>query len=245
MRYFYRGLLIGYLLKEKVNEVCSFLVINAINIVHKLNSSINKEPVKCKCVSEVSFVVKVTNNSLFNEIFHQKFFQPGWKYFNNKNTLKIELPEDTIKEIKESLTSDMTINELFDIKDKDSEYIMSLDLPLFESFGKVYMYFTYYIDSQKFMNVYSLTDTISKSHFNVIKMENPFENVLCASVKCANKKIEYVTNHLKLFSNNRTSLTPELMLLNSDKFNIETETTKLVVIYNKLIKEYSSNDLII
>ena len=233
MKPFYRGLLLGILLKEKINEVCKFLLINGINTVHIIKSKIikNNLPENDK-IYKVNFVVKITDQPLFEEIFNGKF-QPGWKYFNHKKVLKIEIPD------KINIPNEMKVSDLFELKEND-EHVITLDVPLFETFGKIYLYFTYFIDSQKFINVYTLDNIISKNDF-VPKIMS--KNILCASVKCKNSKIEYISNYLKLFYNNQT-ITPEMVLLNYDKLNIDINESKLLVIRDKSIREYSHDEII-
>jgi hypothetical protein len=247
MKSFYRGLLVGILLKEKITEICSFLFINGINTIHVIKLLLFKNELNKICKTNI--VIKITNETLFEETFHGKFqsgwkyfndkkvlkIQPGWKYFNDKKVLKIEMEDNIInKEIKE-----IKISDLFELKDKD-ENIISLDIPFFETFGKVYIYFTYFVDSQKFINVYSSSMTISKNDFIPKIIEN--KNILCASLKYKDKT-EYISNYLKLFYNNDV-ITPELILMNYDKLDIPIEETKLIIIKDKLIKEYAYNEVI-
>lgn len=237
---FYRGLLLGFLLKENVKKTFKFLVFNGLNLAHRLNSVFLKnELIKKDQISKIEFIVKITDEDLFREIFHNKL-QPGWKYFNNKKVLKIEISDDIIDYLNKNT---IDYSNLFELKDSDNEHLISLNIPLFEKFGNVFLYFTYYIDSQKFINVYSDLTTISKNDFILIKPNN-FNNILCTSIKY-NNKIEYISNYFKLFYNNNTILTSELILMNYDKLNIDIENSKLIIIKDKSIKEYSYTDEII
>ena len=88
MKPFYRGLLLGYILKEKINDVIQFVVFNGLNVIHKIRS--RKHSKLENGINKINFVLKITNKDLFNEIFDRK--NPSWwKFFPEKNVLKIEL----------------------------------------------------------------------------------------------------------------------------------------------------------
>jgi hypothetical protein len=239
MKPFYRGLLAGIVLKEKINDVCKFLLINGINAIHVINSMFKNKIKENENISKIDFIVKITDETLFEEIFHGKL-QPGWKYFSNKKILKIELPEDILDFINTKIDT-IKVSDLFELKEIEEEHLISLDVPLFESFGKIYLYFTYFIDSQKFINVYTPDMNISKSDFSM--SYSNYDNILCASLKYKNK-IEYISNYYKLFFNNGQTLTPEILIMNNDKLNIPIENCKLIIIKDKSIKEYSYNEII-
>jgi hypothetical protein len=74
------------------------------------------------------------------------------------------------------------------------------------------------------------------------------ENIICASVdykKESKKKTEYITNYIKMFVNNTIHLTPELLLNNYDKLDVDIETTNFnIITLSSENKKYSSVELL-
>jgi hypothetical protein len=74
------------------------------------------------------------------------------------------------------------------------------------------------------------------------------ENIICASVDYktdSKKKTEYITNYTKMFVNNTIYLTPELLLNNYDKLDVDIETTNFnIITLSSENKKYSSVELL-
>ena len=238
MKPFYRGLIFGYVFKEHINNLVKFIGFNGLNIIYKIksgeysrfNNGINK----------INLVLKITNEELFNETFDQKF-QKWWNYFPEKKVLKIELDQELINHLNK--TEYIHTDELLDALDSNDDHIITLDIPLFKTMGDIYLYVTYYVDSRKFINVYTHDSVISKGDFNLIDSPSEYENIICSSLKHDNKT-EYLTNYLKLFYNNKCKLSPELVLLNYDKLTQDIKNSSLVIIKDKCIREYSYTEMI-
>jgi hypothetical protein len=239
MKPFYRGLIFGYLFKEHINNLVKFIGFNGLNLIYKIksgeysrfNNGINK----------INLVLKITNEELFNETFDQKF-QKWWKYFPEKKVLKIELDQELINYLNK--TEFINFDDLLDALDSNDDHIITLDIPLFKTMGDIYLYITYYVDSRKFINVYTLNSIISKDDFKLINSPIEYENIICSSVKHGNNKTEYLTNYLKLFYNNKCKLSPELVLLNYDKLTQDVKNSSLVIVKDKCIREYSYTEMI-
>ena len=187
---------------------CSGFIIGFASVwYHKsiINGIVSLTISKKKNEPTIKFICKITNNTLFNEYF-PKFrnqsaprTQPYWDFIENKGIIKINVFK--------------TINApiLFENLLKD------LDLPLFESFGKIYVYIHY----KNLINIYLPESTIDLSDFEPKETELSikYQNIIYATV-ISDKKTEYITNYLKSFFNNTIELTPELLLLDYDQDNI-------------------------
>jgi hypothetical protein len=231
MKPFYRGFLLGYLFKEHINNILSSVVFNILNVIHKVKTS--KHSKITNGISKINLVLKITNQELFDELLQP--LPNWWKYFPEKKVIKVELHQELIDFIDNH--DSLTFEEVLESVDKNDDHIITLDIPLFKTIGEIYLYVTYFVDSQKFINVYSQGSYITSNDFKT-KEQNGIDNILCSSVKY-DKKTEYITNYLKLFYNTYSSLTPELLLLNYDKINTDLKSTSLLIIKDKCIREYS------
>ena len=238
MRPFYKGLIFGYLFKDHINKFIKFIGFNGLNLIHKLKSG--KYTKFNDGIHKINLILKITNEELFNETFDQKL-QTWWKYFPEKKVLKIELDQEVINHLNK--TEFIDTDDLLDSLDPNDDHIITLDIPLFKTMGNIYLYVTYYIDSIKFINVYTLNSFISQHDFKLIGSPSEYDNILCGSLK-HNNKTEYITNYLKLFYNNKCKLSPELILLNYDKLTEDVKNSSLVIIKDKCIREYSYTEMI-
>lgn len=282
MKPFYKGLLLGLLVKEKVYDLCSFVVFNGINFFHKLrkNVVVDVNIKKCNSITNVYFICQIENINKFNETFPDSKFLPHWDYQKNKNVLKIELDDDfvsklnTLKNAKRdkipscisneyvipdipgspdiSDNNNISFNNLLNLKKssfEEDEHYITLDIPLFKTFGKLYLYVYYNVDNQNFINVYSDNDIINLDDFNNNEKSKltKLNSILCSSFKYNNNgipKIEFITKYLKLFYNNpdTTKLNPYIIMLNYDKINNSLNNSKIIVILEKKMIELDMDD---
>jgi hypothetical protein len=241
MRAFYKGFIIGYLFKQRFNNFLKNIVFSGLNILHKLKNNIIKDDYNIKDgIHKVNLVVHITNEDLFNEVFNG-IFPVWWNYLSEKKVLKTELDDDVVDFLNN--IDNINVNELMEYIDINAENLITIDIPLFKTFGKIYLYVTYYKNNKKFINIYDENMDISKDDFNHIKELSMFNNILCASLKCQNKT-EYITKYLKLFYNNNINLTPELLLLNYDKINCDLKNSSFLIIRDRYIREYSYTEII-
>jgi hypothetical protein len=224
---FLQGFCLGVLLKDKF---VSFLF-NGLEHIYKITYNRNKIT-----ESNIYFVCKINDQELFEESFANNF-QPGWKYFPEKKALKIKLDQEVFDHI-----IDKTPEELYEVFDSSGEYLISLDIELFNSFGTNYLYIEHCSDSRKYVNVYSSTEKILSSDFVIDKKKMLFNDVLCASLK-VNDRTEYLTSFLKMFSNN-TLITPEMVLLFNDSVDIDIRNVQLVTIREKSINNYGYHEIL-
>lgn len=232
---FMKGFFLGIILKDAITDTIKNLLFNGIESIHKMNKKITS--VHQNKISSIYFLCNIEDHGLFNETFDNKF-QPGWKYFSEKGSLKIPLDEDTI----ETFYNSGSVDEFYQRVDSSGEHVFTLDLPLFEKIGKNYLFVEYYYDNHKYINIYNKYSNISKEHFVVKRDSLLFNEMLCSSVKI--KKVNhYITNYLKLFSNNKTTpITPELVFLFNDEFNTDLKHLNVVTICNKAIFNHSYTD---
>ena len=224
---FLQGFCLGVLIKDKLVN----LLFNGIEHIYKM---IHKN--KINTDSNIYFVCKITNETLFQETFANNF-QPGWQYFPEKKALKIKLDKEVFNHIIEK-----TPEELYETFDSSGEYIITLDTELFNDLGTCYLYIEHHLGFRRYVNVYSSTEKILLSHFVIDNKKLLFDNLLCASFKL-NDRIEYITSFLKMFSNN-TCITPELILLFNDSIDIDVRNVQLVTVHEKSINNYAYNEIL-
>ena len=163
MREFYKGIVVGLVIKDTVTKLLKNIVFNTINIVHVIKSKFNIEKIKDEnLINNAYFICKITNQDLLINTF-----QPSWEYFSEKKIIKIELDSNFIDYLNNNQFS-MTFDKFSELKDSENENYITLDIPYFQSFGEVYYYINYQIESQKFINVYSENSTIDSNDFKII-----------------------------------------------------------------------------
>lgn len=238
MNSFSKGLIIGFFLKEKIKKVVSFLVINAIDKFHSISSK-NKAFRQENGITDISIIYHITNEEIFQETFKNRF-QPGWVYSPQKKALKIPIDPEILNN--PIIGGGYYFYELLNLDTPDG-YLITLDVDLFETFGNPYLYVTYYIDYQKYINVYSKSQLIQKSDFTQLKNTNYYSNILCSSIKSPKNKNEYITNYLKLFYNN-LEFTPLMIYLNYNNLDLPIDSIELLIMKDRCIKTYKLNEKI-
>ena len=189
---------------------------------------LNLSSPKPKPSFKIYFLCKITNNKLFDEYF-PKFMnasaprtQPYWEY--TKNLIKFEIESDFFKEP----TSFETLLE-------------DIDIPLFESFGEIYIYIHY----NNLINIYLPESIINLSDFEIgeTELSKKYSNLICASIDYTNGKSIYITKHLKSFFNNTIELTPELLTFGLNKTK-SLEFSNLQIINKNENLNFSLNEKI-
>jgi len=175
--------------------------------------------------------------------------QPIWEYYANKRIIKIPLDDDFVDYLNSISDYSIDFNEFINLKSK-SEYYITLDIPFFQTFGEVFLYVKYCVNDRNYINIYSDSDKICSDNFKIVNTEFKkfMENIICASVeykKDSKKKTEYITNYIKMFVNNITELTPELLLNNYDKLDTPLDTVNLnIITISSENKKFLSNELL-
>jgi hypothetical protein len=177
-----------------------------------------------KFIKVLLFFKKNETHSEFKFYFvcklKRKIFNGKLNYFPNKQVLKLQLFDGDNFFIK---NRDVEIQEILEWNNLDTNH--------FNKMGDVYLYVHY----PGGIKIYSETDTITPSDFHTT--ENKFDDVLCCSVISPGIENKYITNYFKLYGNNK-KLTPELILLNYDKFDEPLAGVKFSLIKSGIIKEY-------
>jgi hypothetical protein len=250
-----KGLILGFLLKEKIQEIFTGVVFNGLNLFHGIKNRFSKQETGNKdLIKNVYFVFKITNEESFNEYFKNNekniiTLQPIWEYYTNKRIIKIPLDDDFVDYLNSISDYSIDFNDFINLKSK-SEYYITLDIPFFQTFGEVFLYVKYSVNDRNYINIYSDSDKICSDNFKIVNTEFKkfMENIICASVdykKDSKKKTEYITNYIKMFVNNITDLTPELLLNNYDKLDTPLDTVNLnIITISSENKKFLSNELL-
>lgn len=214
------GFLFGIVLKDKFVD----LVFNGLKQFYKKNEN--------EGIQKISFVCKIENTLLFNELFPDhpnksvNKVQPYWDYFPNKQIIKIKLDDELCN---------LDFNS---INIKELIQHTTLDLEFFEQLGQVYIYIHY---NNKYINVYYEDfDIISSDDFIV---KQPKLDFICATLK-NNTTTEYVSKELNMYTNSNVPITPEIVILNIDTLDINTDFIKLTLVHKNNIQEYLSKEII-
>ena len=224
---FYNGLFVGVLFRDIITKLINYTKY-LLNYQEKERNTINESLVNKKIV----LLVKITDLDLFTEYFpvlRTKYrTQPTWDFCQDKNIIKIELSD--------SIPKSITVMDFLNSTD--------LDIPFFESFGELFVYITYLSGEKKFINVYKKNDTITPYDFVIKKTElsEKYKTIIGATYITENNKYFFITKYLKMFLNNKTTITPEQLILYND--NINTRDGRLQMINNKNITILFNNESI-
>ena len=169
-------------------------------------------------INKIYLVAKITNYEIFDEQFMPlpggSRVQPHWEYFPSKGVIKIDLNQEIVNFLN-GCTFNYTLDELFRLTD-----LITIDIPLFKDFSKLFLYIEYSLNNQDFINFYSENDLICSQDFKIRNFKNEF--------KFAKLQFDLIsldiTDYLKLFSNNKNEITKELLLLN---YNIDANLEKI------------------
>ena len=251
-----KGIILGFLLKEKIQEIFTGVVFNGLNLFHGIKNRLSKqgELPNNSLIKNIHFVFKITDEESFNEYFKNNekniiTLQPIWEYYANKRVIKIPLDDYFIDYLNSISDYSILFNDFMDLKRK-SEHYVTIDIPFFEKFGEVFLYVKYSVNDRNYINIYSNSDKICSDDFKIVNTEfkNFMENIICASVeykKDSKKKTEYITNYIKMFVNNTNDLTPELLLNNYDKLDVDLDSINLnIITLSSENKKFSSNEFL-
>lgn len=194
---------------------------------------------KCDQIHTVELVVKITDNDKFNEIFpdieNVSKVQPFWTYHDRKGVIKIDLGMDIVdflnKLIRVDQTFDYTIKDLINLR-YNGKHLISVYFDFFKQFGELFIYITYYLNNEEFINVYNERDFILSTQF---LYKNSKTNNIILNYCCTDDHLEnrfFVTDYLKKFMNNDNSITPELVVLHHDKLNINTDFLLFKILFD-------------
>ena len=261
-----RGFLVGFLFKEKIIDISHGIINNSLLLFHTIKNKIDKKGKSKKSdeksiegslgslgslgsINTIDFVFKITDNNSFEEYFKNNeknniTLQPLWDYYKNKKVIKIQLDQDFINYLNKNEYK-ISFHDFINLKN-ENEFYVTLDIPFFETFGDIYLYINYKINSKKYVNIYKPSDEIHSNDFlNII---NSTDNIICSSFEYSTPtkvKFEYITNYLKMFLNNKTDVTPELLLLNYDKLDIPIDNIELnVITVQSENKKYLLNEIV-
>jgi len=235
---FAKGFVLGFLINDMFNK---------IQTIKK-----NKTQQKNNCsIKSIHFISHIKDHTLFNDTFPDYTnvykVQPGWNYFNKKNSIKINLGNEIVNYLNTYLSVDdsfeFTYDQLFNLKEFGN-FLIDIDINLFKIFGDGYIYINYLIDNKEFINVYTQHDEILSSQFQYYTFQsNELVKVLLTDTNYQDQK-EDITEYYKMFLNNDAWLTPEQILLNYDSLNKNIEETKLKINYRWKTEIYSFDEKI-
>jgi len=230
MKQFCTGFILGCILKTHFLKFGLGIISNGIKTFHSIRKVKKKELPGYKIIN-IELIVKIKNT--------EHLTKSDKRYFQEKGIFKMQLSDQLLMYCNNHFEYlDLKIPDICDLAYKETYGYNSLS-----KFGDVYLYFTYIDNSQKFINVYSGDDTISRSSFELINQDYKFKNMICATVT-VNSKIEYITKYFKMFLNNK-SLTLETLLLNYDNINVNLLNVELLITSNSSIQKYCITDKII
>jgi len=226
------GFVTGILLKEHVGKFGKCLFINGVKIYHQFHKHSNKPKDK---LLNVYLVSKITDYDTFDEEFpvidNVQRVQPQWKYFDNKNVIKIKIHNPVfIDEV-------MNCNDFLNTTD--------LDIPFFKTFSELFVYVHYTVDDKEYINVYPEQSSINTFDFKIKETElsKKYSSMICATINQNDKPI-YITKYFKMFMNNKLPITTEMLLLNYDNFdaplnnNINLQIVNTNIINTNSLKEF-------
>lgn len=232
MKEFISGLITGILLKD---VIINLLQQSAI-VFYKFKGNLKSIKSFNYPIENIYFICKITNQKIFNDFFPENKIQPNWKYYSEKQCLKIELDESLVKYLNKNHFN-VSFNDFFELNENNQKFI-TLYLPFFQKFGDNYIYIEYFIDSQKFINIYSNEQILKNTDFELkdTELKRKYSNFICGAIKYGVGN-EYISNYFRSFLNNEQLLTPELLLLNYDKLDISD--FKLSILNNQKMEMYS------
>jgi hypothetical protein len=168
-------------------------------------------------INSIELVVKVTDYETFNKNFNitgVPVVQPHWEYLSKKGIIKINLGEEIVNYINQN-KHDCTLESLFDVKEND-EYLVTVDLELFKTFGQPFIIIDYRLDNKDYKNFYYTNQIIhhgdfTKKHFiNETFLKGRSYLMMLNNNQYTND----ITSYVKLFLNNKNKVTTEIILLN-------------------------------
>ena len=213
---FIGGFVVGVILKNKVSFLLKKVYTQGVNVYH--NAHKNKKPVKKK--SKIYLICKIKDKNEFDELFGGKL-NPRWIYHEHKGVLKIEV-DDHLDEY-------ISYDDFLETTD--------LDIPLFQSFSEIFIYVHYFINEKEYINVYPRNTNINAFDFklNDTFLSKKYESLICATVN-NNEKTVYITKYFKMFLNNKTNITAEMILLGYDKLDVHLNNNiNLILLNGKII----------
>jgi len=237
---FVHGFLLGIFLKENLNK-----------LNFKKEKKENKEKVKNGIknpVRFINFVAKITDYNTFDYYFpdipNVQKTQPSWRYFPEKGIIKGKIDERLVKYINRKLNLNETFESTIEEFYKLNNFLVNIDLKLFNLFSEMRFYITYNLNEKEYINVYSSDQKIMNTHFQYKNSKNI--DLILGIAKYKENDIvisEYITIYIKKFFNNDHSITPEDILLNYDNIEKCLEDIVLdIVISNKLVKSYNFDE---
>jgi len=197
-------------------------------------------------LQNIYLVVEITDLDCFNRLFPENLVQPSWDYYPVKGVIKIDLGKEIVDYLNRQEIFELDFDDFLDLK-CDNEYLSTLDPGFFKTFGDIYIYIDYYLNEDKFTNVYTNRDTILSTDF-LYKNSKTLNFVKCFVFYIYNNKmyVNKLTEHLKSFLNNDREITLELVLLNFDGLDTPLNDCiiKTVDRYRNA-KYYNINEIII
>ena len=116
MKEFYKGIVVGLVIKDTVTKLLKTIVFNTINAVHVIKSRFATEKIFDKnLINNVYFICKITNH----ELITNTTIQPSWEYFSEKKIIKIELDYNFIDFLNNNQIS-TTFGEFSELKDSNN-----------------------------------------------------------------------------------------------------------------------------
>ena len=143
-----------------------------------------------------------------DECFDEPLNNQESTYFKNKNVIKVLLDNELINYLNYEIEYSYSFDELLNVCDVNNDFIIIQDIPYFQSIGDIYLYFEYYINNRKYINVYNSNNIIDYRDFLVVKnIDNPLIKAYIEKSHGIN-----LTNELRMFENNKYQTNYEMVL---------------------------------
>jgi hypothetical protein len=191
-------------------------------------------------IKSINLVIKIKNQQQFMDLFTDH--STNKNYHPEKGTIKINLGDDIVKYLNDNFENlDINIEKICDLN-----YLHNFEYSVLQTIGNVYMYITYKAGDRKLINVYGEEDII---HFNDFVEDprcelNKYSDIICATISYSPDKTEYITKYFKMFFNNNSNITPEIMLLNYDQLNTNLLNCKMIIVQPNGIKKHSIDSIL-
>jgi hypothetical protein len=178
----------------------------------------------------IELVIKITDYKVFDEEFANlprvQRVQPHWEYFSNKGIIKIDLGGHIVAYLNKN-KCDFSLESLFEIQ-LDSEYLVTVDLDLFKSFGIPFINIDYRFNNKDYINFYYSNQTIKYTDFTTKNFTNEgfLKRKAFLMMLNDNQYINDITSYVKSFLNNSNKINTEIILLN---YAINISLNKLIL----------------
>jgi hypothetical protein len=231
MRGVFVGFILGFVLKNKISQFGINIIKNGLTTFCSIKKNNNKQKTNKK-ITNIELVIKIKNVIYFRDLYKETISEKG--------VYKYTFPDEIIEYINNNINGlEIVLKDLCNLDRRN------YDFDILSNLGTMYLYISYNLNECKYINVYTPESIIKEHDFITEIIPKKFSDIICSTVHY-NLKTEYITQYFKKFFNQQTELTPEMILINYNKLDINLLNCKLTILDStgKLIK-YSITDKII